>query len=172
MHLRQPFVLSQNDYATVRFYNFLERVSSLPNSTADRSLCPAMVWRRSVDLDHVHVVLSASAACRLCVLAFAERETNRSVTGRDTYRHVGSIAFVSSDHSFQCLETDCRPITFLADSVAAIGDRGRPLLYALNDRAVAATVVQLHFASRVSLPFVRALQRRLAISVAELSVLL
>ena len=98
-------------------------------------------------MDHVYVVLSASAARRLYVRASVEHETDVSVTGRNAYRHVGPVSFVPSDHSFQRVETNCKPITFLTDSVAAIGDRGRPLPYALYDRAVAATLVQLHFAS-------------------------
>ena len=106
-----------------------------------------MVWWRSVDLDHVHVVLSTAAARRIHLRSPAERETIGSVTGRYAYCRVGFDTFVPSNHSLQCLEADCGPITIFSDPIAASGHRGRPLLYALDDWAAAATVVQLHFAT-------------------------
>ena len=128
-----------------------------------------MVWWRSVDLDYLHVVLSTVAARRILVRSRAELETIGSVAGRNACCRVGLDSFLPSNHSLGCLEADCGPITIFADSTATSSDRGRPLLHTLDDGAVAAALVQLHFASRVSVPFVRALKRRFAIGSTELS---
>ena len=105
-----------------------------------------MVWWRSVHLDDVHAILSTTPVGWILVRSLAELKTISSVTGRNAYSHFVFDSFVPSNYALQCLEAYIGAITIFSDSIAAAGHRGRPLLYALDDWAAAAALVQLHFA--------------------------
>jgi len=71
-------------YASLRFNHFRQRVFIVSGPAVDRALRLAVVRRRTIDLDDLHVVLSAFAARRLHILAPDKHPAQRSGSGRNS----------------------------------------------------------------------------------------
>ena len=78
-------------------HHFHQCISTVSSAAVDRSIYSAVVWRRAVDLDELHVVFSDSAPWRISIRAFDQRETEASNASAYAFESASDVARVSPD---------------------------------------------------------------------------
>ena len=164
MEYRQP-----SRRAGFRTDNFYRGIFALPGAAADWQIHPAVVWRRTGGLDDLPVVFSDAVAGRVRLCAFHLRPVSAAPPGNiasgTARRGAGAVAH----HPRRCLEAGGRRESDPANSGPA-GRVHRPAVFRpLGHRSPDATLVQPHQPRRLSLPALRALERRLIAGAGQLS---